>query len=267
MIRKAVGWLTGLESKQDSFGWTHAADVLLWHVNPYFRNTIKTTVADRIVKDVVAAIKASPFRLVHASVISHSLGSAVVHDTLTDLATGDFSGNSGDFGLRPEFFRFESFHTIANVSRLLDRTGYPVYDGPIQPGERGLAGSYCDHFYNYRNRFDPFTLARPFEPDWDVRWYHDKQCSHVYEKNTHAMDHYVRNPLVHIPMLRSLLGDYDVISASEELDAIDSFSDVGPTISDAAWDKIDQQVDSAVGAMGSSTDIIDLMKGAALFFK
>lgn len=266
MIKKAIGWLTGLKSQENNFGWTHAADVLLWHISPFFRNSIKTEVANIIVKEVVSEIKASPFRLVNGSVISHSLGCSVAHDTLTDIASGAFRGQRTDFGLRPEFFHFESFHTFANVSRILERSGYPVYGGPVQPGQNGDAGSYCNHFYNYRNRYDPFTIARPFEPNWHVRSYHDKKCAHVYDKNTHSLAHYIRNPIVHIPLLRSILGDYDVIGGDEEVIAVDKFLDIGPAITEKAWERIDIRVDNAVGAMGSSTDVIDLMKGAALFF-
>jgi hypothetical protein len=126
--------------------------------------------------------------------------------------------------------------------------------------------SYCKEFYNYRNKYDPFTHPRCFEPPWEVRWYHDKAVSHLRDRNPHAIEHYLLNPKVHIPMLRSIMCRYDAVSPIEETEAIQNFKDVDLSKSKEKRAEIEKRVNDAIEVMGSSIDMVDLAKGIQLFF-
>ena len=172
---KAVGWLEGMAETDDNPAWTHAVDVLLWRFSPYFRNTIKSVVAEKITGKLVQKTRESEFAYAKAAIVAHSLGTAIIHDVLADLAFGRYtSPRAAVNGFDPVAFRFESIHSICNVSRILELEGYPVYESRVRPGPVGDRNSYCKHFYHYHNRLVPFTLPKPFQPDWEVKWFHDK---------------------------------------------------------------------------------------------
>ena len=264
---RAVGWLDGMGKKEDNFAWTHAVDVLLWRFSSFVRNTIKTQVAAEVTREVVERSKRSDLRQVRCMMISHSLGTAVAHDTLADIAAGRFTTPGAPInGFHPKGFRFAALHTIANVSKILELDGYPVYSSRIRPGPNGDDASYCVKFFNYHNKFDPFTVPRPFEPDWPVQIYNDKAVSHLYDKNPHAIEHYLLNPKVHAPMLRSIMGDARTVTSAEETEAIRKFKQFQLKGTEAAKEKVRKKINDAVESMGKSMDMIDFVKGIQLFF-
>lgn len=264
---KAVGWLKGIgDTDKADFGWTHAADVVLWRFSPHLRNTVKAHVADEITKNVVEKIQASDLRSVKAAVISHSLGTAVAHDVLADLAAGRYTapGVTAN-GFDPRSFRFSSLHTVANVSKILELEGYPVYTSKVRPGGVTDPNSYCKHFFNYHNKFDPFTHPMPFEPPWEVKWYHDKAVSHLYDQNPHSIEHYLLNPKVHVPMLRAIIGAFDAITPGEETAAVEAFENFGPEVQ-AKRAALEKRINDSIELMGRSIDMTDFVKGIRLFF-
>lgn len=283
MAEQAVGWLDGMGEEERNPIWTQVADVLLWRLSPFFSFTVRTHVAKCIAEKLRQRMGRDGQHHARASIISHSLGTSVIHDVLADFAHGRYTGdNAAGNGFNAEFFRFESLHTIANVSRVLERSESPVYTSRVRPGRMGDKHSYCKHFYNYRNKWDPFTCPKPFEPPWEVRWYHDKPVAHLYGENPHSITHYVENPLVHIPMLRGIFGRFKTVTPAQELDAIDHFSQIGPlegfpTIEDGidgqqeykdlVYERFADLNEKITGAMGGSPDIIDFIKGLTLFLR
>lgn len=262
LVEKALGWIEGCSVQQDNFTWTHVADVLLWRLAPYLKNPIKNHIAEQITGKIIERIHLSPGKSVRCSVISHSLGTSVAHETLEDLARGSWS--SGTNGFDPSFFHFENLHMIANVSRILQTEHYPVYSGKVHPGPFGDANSYCCHYYTYRHELDPFTWVLPFLPSWSVNLFDDKQVSHIHQLNVHDMLHYLVHPRVHITILRSLLG-YKVVNGAEELSALTQFKNIN--LPPDQIKIIQDKAKLAAEALGASPDIIDVLKGLALYFK
>lgn len=264
---KAVGWLEGIGETEDNFGWTHAVDVLLWRFSPYFRNTVKSVVAERITAKLIQKTGESEFAYAKASIVSHSLGTAIAHDVLADLAFGRYASAKAPVnGFDPVAFRFESIHSICNVSRILELDSYPVYKSRVCPGPVGDPNSYCKHFFHYHNKLDPFTLPKAFQPDWDVRWFHDKEVSHLHGEDTHSVAHYLLNPKVHVPLLRSLTARFNAVSPSEEVRAVQEFKSVNLSKVKQKREEIEKRINDAKEAMGASVDMIDLIKGIQFFF-
>lgn len=264
-VEEAVGWLDGISDQQGNFGWTHAADVLLWKISPFFRMTIINRVADTIAAEMTQRTADAPGHSVTSSVVSHSLGTSVIHDTLLEMMRGSWTGSNAN-GFKPEFFRFDSLHTVANVSKLLEFGSEPVYTSGIKPGDFGSSDSYCSHFYNYHNEFDPFTLPQPFEPGWDVNRFHDKKVSHIYNVNTHGLPHYIKHPRVHITMLRSFVGNFLAVSPGEETTALTNFKPISSKITAGVRDEVKGRATDIAEDMGISADLVDIVKAIARYF-
>ncbi len=261
---KAVYWLKGMKNGKNNFAWTHAVDVLLWRFSSYFRNSIKAKISAKMTRKLIESAKKNSICYAKAAVISHSLGTSVMHDVLANLAFGRYLPAHMPNGFDPKAFRFMSLHTIANVSKILELDDYPVYCSRVRPGSVDNQESYCQHFFNYHNTLDPFTLPRPFRPPWPPDTFHDKQVSHLHGANPHSIEHYLLNPKVHVPLLRSIVGVYEAVTPKEEEYAYKAFKNVD--LSEEVKTRIEQKINNAREVMGLSVDMIDLVKGIQLFF-
>lgn len=259
-VERAVGWLTESQMQQNSFVWTHLLDVFFWLTNNNLRNLVKNLVADTIVTAILKRRKQDEFERFRTSLVSHSLGTAVAHHTIHDIAAGAWK--SGVNGFAPNWFHFDTLHTVANVSKLLDfDANYPVYDGFVRPGAFGDPASYTLYFCDYRHPLDPFCLPTPFKPNnWPVALFDAQQPSHVHQLDVHALEHYVANPVVHTRLLRGWFG-YDCITPKEELDALNSFKMVKQPGKSAGAEQLAASIAQTVG---TSPDLIDILKGVAL---
>lgn len=117
-------------------------------------------------------------------------------------------------------YRFFSIVTAnifmcANVGRVLE-TQPKVYQSVVCPPGVGVT-SYVDAYYNFRHRFDPFAMVRPFAPvGWDPsRFITVENCEKVLQFNVHGLDHYLDDPRVHVPIIRALAGDWCITAAQE----------------------------------------------------
>lgn len=137
------------------------------------------------------------------SIISHSLGTRVVHDVLQALySTGDF---------RQGFGRPRVACMLANVSRLLALSeGDGIYKSAVFPS-RGRTEGACLNYLSVRHELDPFTFVRPFEPpgDWGnglvmSRGLYDGvviPSKELTQFNVHDFGHYLSHPSVHVPLI------------------------------------------------------------------
>jgi hypothetical protein len=201
-VENLVGWLRDIDP--DQFVWSHAADALLYRLFFDVRQTVRTTVARQIAEEITD-LKANETW----SVIAHSLGTAVVHDALDALWTGQLPGGVGT-GFGPAQNKAQLVMMVANASRLLE-TSPDVYESTVRPGDSNDAESGCFHYLSARHRLDPVTIPRRFEP---VNWprpdsiakgrYLPVEVWHIHDKNVHGWEHYLINPAVHVPMLRAL---------------------------------------------------------------
>lgn len=228
-LQQLTEW-AGSASKDD-FARTHALDVLFYRFFPNVAAAVRASVH----KQLVAGIKGAK----HWSVIAHSLGTAVVHDTLVWM----FDPQAPAGRLPPEGFRMEALAMIANVSRLMESSGYvdekdrklgsrwDAYRSVVQPNAKVTKG-VCSRFLNVWHTWDPVPLPRQFKPaaDWpDAATrtvpgaFQDIQIDEIEDidnlAEVHDLLHYLRNPRVHIPLFRSLVRIF--ISPEEERAAVE----------------------------------------------
>ncbi|TYT24953.1 hypothetical protein FZO89_00900 [Luteimonas viscosa] len=206
------------------FAWTHVADVLIYRWMSTLRSTIDTAVATQILA-TLAKDGGNKW-----SIVAHSLGTSVVHNVLHMLYT---SGTATQQPLKAVETRPQVVMMVANVSRVLQRPGAKVFESNVRPG-RASTGALCSTYLNVRHRWDPFAYPQPFAPDlWPTPGtfahsaYQHLQPAHLHFDTdklfkVHDLDHYARNPRVHVPLFRALFGSA-LIPESEFLEAKSSF--------------------------------------------
>ena len=192
----------------DEFLYTHWLDVLFY--TTYIGGWIRASLAERIAK----LIKEHGNKNVH--VVAHSLGTAVLHDTLAQIyppGGEPIPGTPAYFSVEND--QLESVWMVANVSNLINTVvglADPLAPGTtVKPGNGGCT----KRFYNVRHELDPFTLIRTFKPKNDGHWispqnfklrYRAIKNDVIIEPNTHSFPQYIGDPNVSLPMLRKLMG-------------------------------------------------------------
>lgn len=261
-IERATNWLEKEGNPNDSFVWTHLLDVFLWVTSSYVRMRVKSMVGKKLTSTYAARRTADKTRRTRISIVSHSLGTSVAMQTLHDLFAGAWGEGATDWTSKD--FRIDSYHTVANVSDLLNLAGdYSPYDGMVRPGPPGDPGSCILYFNNYRHDLDPFTLVRAFNPpNWSLDLFDSIPVRHIRDVNVHALEHYALHPSVHIRMLRSWFG-YDCVSWEEEVRAQKHFPDQTNAEGKVLAKKVDTIAGLAERNLGVSPDLLDILKSVA----
>lgn len=190
----------------DEFFYTHLLDVILYRYT-LLSERIRLHVAEEIVTSIAKSGSAN----VH--VLGHSLGTAVVHDTLqkTFGAENILAPDNTELNLNTTEHRLGGIHMIANVSRVL-QSFIKVGSSVVRPGKLGCTSA----FYEYRHKLDPFTYVKPFEPTNNGGWVDQTTFKRAYRlvhddlnevtaANVHSLEHYIANPAVHLPLLDALI--------------------------------------------------------------
>ncbi|MFC1589142.1 hypothetical protein ACFL3P_02610 [Pseudomonadota bacterium] len=176
----------------DKFAHTHLLDVVL------YLTLVGEKVRLYVEQEIAGVLREYPSS--NVSFLAHSLGTAVLHDSLHKLyTTGGSSGtqiNTGQFNL-------SSIWMFANVSQLI--TTFSGLTSPthslVKPGPGGCTNT----FFNIFNSFDPFTLKpfKRFNPPNDGKWidkttyqysYRSIETSKVSRANTHSIEGYLEDP-------------------------------------------------------------------------
>ena len=198
--------LANLERKfgRDRFLYTHFLDVVL------YSTLLGARVRIEVARQLARIIADHPTRKIH--VLAHSLGTAVVHDTL-DLLYRENADLSHDIpGLVLVTHRLASVWMIANVSRLMSSVSglTDPYRSVVRPG----AGGCTNYLVNVRHELDVFAWFRPFAPRNDGSWippeyferaYAEIETSAVRQPNTHDFAGYVADPGLAVPLLARLV--------------------------------------------------------------
>jgi hypothetical protein len=257
-VREALEWMDGMSEQKDNFLWTHVADAVLWKISAYLRNHVITRVARIVAEGIDRKISESAFSPKY-SIIGHSMGTSVVHQSLAALASGAWSGdgfnafNAGDV-------RFRSIHMIANVGHYFEPDPDEIYRGIVRPGIIDGMHGYCRKYFNYNNRFDPICWAGRFSPGWTVDdGFHDIPVSHLHSRDVHDISHYLANPKVHIPLIRSI-SSVRRIGSQEELDAIADFRQIGGEVEDEV-SELKAKLDELKGSINEFKDLGSWIKG------
>jgi hypothetical protein len=214
-LRTALGWLADADEKK--FWWSHAADAAMYRLSFAYRQMVRSHVinqlATRIKKEFDEEGSAT------CSVLAHSLGTAVAHDSLHYLGTTEWGKSSSPF--HPTHWRFNHIFMLANTSRLLQTTDegmMAAYQSIVRPGPVEDPASYCGTYWSFRHEMDPIAWPRRFDP---AGWadYSEVVTNHYRQANIHGLSHYLLNPSVHIPILRRVVKK-NAVTLEEEIAAV-----------------------------------------------
>lgn len=217
-ISGALGWLERASATEQNFFWTHVVDVLLYRFFSIVTAEVRLRVRLQITEVLEARMRGGA--IVSASVLAHSLGTSVAHDSLALLGSQPVQTDLGpNSAWMVRNHRFANVFMCANVSRVLE-TQPKVYESVMRPPGGG-AESYVDAYYNFRHELDPFPMVRQFAPvGWSpTRFVAAEESEKVLQFNVHGLEHYLEDPRVHIPILRATIGHW-VVSPQEEAAAV-----------------------------------------------
>ncbi len=203
-------WVEEADNFEENFFWTHIADVLIYRYFLTVQAHIRTHVAEQFVTGINKIKDEFPDNQ-SSSVLAHSLGTSVVHDSLHMLGTSMFSENQS-FRARTHWF-FQVMYSLANVSCVLE-SDFDPYSSVVKPPSGG-SNSYFEAFINYRHKLDPFTKVKRFNPG---NWGNDYilfELNHYKDWNIHSYEHYLDHPQVHVPMLANMVQNSVTIEEEE----------------------------------------------------
>ncbi len=215
----------------ENFFTTHALDVFFYRYTP-LRGYVQALLA----AEFLDALKPTRVENIDWSIICHSMGTSVVHDTLHNLFTTKFKDSAGvEMQLNPSNQFIKLYAALANVSHLLEVKRAPAYRSLVRPrqaGESADGKGIIQNFINARHRFDPIALIRAFQPvqHWyqthATRGFHNIELKAVYQADVHAFEHYLSNPKVYYPLLKMITSgmaeqeEFNTLIASHEAGSI-----------------------------------------------
>jgi hypothetical protein len=182
---KLIQQLTAFEANfgQDDFFYTHWLDVILYSTM-YFGEALRA----EFIGEFDALRK--KYRHTNIHVISHSLGTALVHDALAKYYRVESTPMDDVPDVPVGRFNMASLWTFANVSRLVNILN--CLDDPMKstvgPGSDGCASNVV----HVRNRYDPFTWFKTY--DRSAPALRDIVIDTVRNPNTHDFREYITEP-------------------------------------------------------------------------
>lgn len=178
--------------------WTKSVDILLYRV--FHDRAIRQHVRAQIVEAIKNNVSSN--QLPAVAFMAHSLGTAVLHDTLFELLNDpvEFGGLSNLDVL--------AYASLANVSKVLVNLANP-HESLVRPfGAQGTGKARVRTFVNARHQWDPIPYIGGFKPDWNpaTSRYRPAVMSRIHDINTHSYTEYVKHPAVWGPVLEKVLG-------------------------------------------------------------
>ncbi|HEX7122419.1 MAG TPA: hypothetical protein VF178_08630, partial [Gemmatimonadaceae bacterium] len=135
--------------------------------------------------------------------ICHSMGTAVLHDTLAEVFN-----DPGTFGAIANM-NVLLYAAIANVSTVFKSIADP-HVSPVRPKKSLTSGGQgtarVDVFINAHHALDPVPYLGMFRPKWNKArsFYLDIDCGPPKWIDVHGLVKYLMNPRVHIPIMRTM---------------------------------------------------------------
>jgi hypothetical protein len=223
-VMRATGSMT---TKQ--FLSTHVLDVLHYR----FLRTVGEQVRSYVSGEIERLVQAhDPVRRPPYSILAHSLGTAVVTESLHCWISEEIDGlQAWDSRLGPN-----NLFMVANCARLLWSLGpkndsRAIYKSATWPYPTPELGA-CRYYGNYSHALDPVTHAQPFDRP-DEAFYHWPDRSEIYGNvdihpedvqrfNVHGLDHYLAHPNVYVDLFRRIRG-LTLVSENECHSALDRY--------------------------------------------
>jgi hypothetical protein len=209
------------DASEESFWWSHVADAVMYRCLGWYRQRVRTHVIAQIAERIEQAWAADG--TARCSVVAHSLGTAVAHDSVHLLGTHRWGHAANPF--HPSHWRFQHLVMLANTSRLLQLPDDQVptaYSSIVRPGPVEDPKSYCASYWNVRHDHDLVAVPRQFAPVGWRKEFSTLVVDHYHDANIHGFSHYLVNPRVHVPLLRRLTKT-SAITPQEEVAAVDAF--------------------------------------------
>jgi hypothetical protein len=204
LVTKGLALANKLDKRitKDDFFSSHWLDVVF-----YYFTLLGESIRLNLATEINTAI--NKVGAINVHIVAHSLGCSLVHDTLEKLyGSATLKDESGLKKLNITSNKLGSVHMIANVSRALQSFS-KVRQSIVRPGLNG-----CTRFYTeYRHKLDPIPQIKPFNPTNNGNWVSHadfnrynlfEPCS-ITDANTHAIDHYIGNPMVHLELFKQLI--------------------------------------------------------------
>ena len=193
-----INELNGKFAEDDSFWFTHLLDVAI------YRSIFADAIQARVGKQLVKAMQAATDAKEDIHIVCHSLGTAVMHDTLHKLYINGLNDEHGKLLLSAGLNKIKSITMVANVSALPITEANP-YTSVVKPGPDGI----CDHFMTCRHVLDPFASIVKFDQGahWPNVWgsiFRNTVINRVERANVHDLDHYFADPRVYLPFFMNL---------------------------------------------------------------
>jgi len=215
---------------------THALDVLQYRFLRLVADAIRDAVQHQIMSRLAETEFGTPVRW---SIVAHSLGTSVVHDTLHAM----FRPGPGTEA--SALFQPYAVAMLANVSELLHDRGFlegaDAYGSFVRPNREPAQGA-CRYYVSAANGFDPVAIAGDFRPpaNWLVqsartqRRYRPLEFKAIPKsREVHGFAEYLAHPGVHVPLFRILSGDPDRITDAQEDAAHAAYRAANPQLSAA----------------------------------
>lgn len=204
---------------KDEMLYTHWLDIPLYAFFHY-GESIRAGLAIKINE----LFKNNPNTDIH--IICHSLGTAVVHDTLVKIyrKDADVLDNIPDF--KQDEHRLKSIWSFANVSRLVSIL--KEIDNPDTSVVSADREGCADFFVNIRNKFDPFTWFKKYDRHMEKGYTYTTDI--VKKINTHDFQQYVTEPGVTRHLLMALDKQQSFISNDILNNAIEKYKNAVPKV-------------------------------------
>jgi hypothetical protein len=185
---------------------THLADLLIIMGSPTLQQNLVAHIVDQMLGHIRQWTK-DEGGLPRVSVVAHSAGTAMAHKAIQALYNEKVNGRS--LGAH---FQFQLLCMIANTSYTLTRDRDDHYTGWMRPSLTVGKGC-CTRWINVNHELDPIGRFMPFDPpaSWldpevDIRhWHRDMVLTAISSKNVHSINHYFRDPRLHVPFFQLLV--------------------------------------------------------------
>ena len=181
---------------EDKALYTHWMDVL-YYGETFWGEKIRVDLAVKLNQ----VLKNANIKAQSVHIIAHSLGTAVLHDTLAEIYDPDSAVRNKVPNLDPNLFFVDSLFQIANVSRLVHLLS--EVDDPLISIVHPHADGCCKVMYNVHNTFDPFTWLLPYNRPLNRGG--DTEIKTVRVVNTHDIQEYMEAPPVAKSILNTVL--------------------------------------------------------------
>jgi hypothetical protein len=229
-------------------------------------------------------------------IVAHSMGAAVVYDSLYSLFTGSWFAQ-GDELLASENVtakqkkhfheildeinapgskttvpvRLDMLMMLSNTSSLLTRWDVSQVNDKLGPG----AGTRT--FLNVNHVLDPIGRLKRFKisSEWDSLLAIDIEPQHLHERNIHAMRHYLSHPAVHGRLFARMIGKAGRFTGLCQTAAIETkpqdalWTGIGGELKDmveAEVQKLRNKL-AEVSTLEDENDVFGLVKRYEAFFR